>query len=82
MPFNDPNYHAFKSQEEIVLDGSLQEFATKIGYICSLEHGHKIEPLEAYKRVKEMYKQLKKVKKEIFPKLEVSPVVQTTPTNP
>jgi hypothetical protein len=36
--------------------------------ICALEAGGKISPLEAYRRIKAEWKQLKSVKREVFPK--------------
>jgi hypothetical protein len=50
------------------LDQNLQEFAREIGIICALEAGGKIEPQEAYKRIKGKWKSLKAHKKELYPK--------------
>jgi glutathione peroxidase-family protein len=39
---------------------SLREFAQRVSLICNLETGGKLGPQEAYKKVKGLYKQLKK----------------------
>ncbi|MBW4553974.1 MAG: hypothetical protein KME35_23145 [Aphanocapsa sp. GSE-SYN-MK-11-07L] len=39
---------------------SFGEFAQQVSLICNLETGGKLDPQEAYKKVKGLYKQLKK----------------------
>jgi glutathione peroxidase-family protein len=43
---------------------SLREFAQRVSLICNLETGGKLGPQEAYKKVKVLYKQLKKSRPE------------------
>lgn len=49
--------------EDIIFDVNLQEFATRIGYICSLEANGKLTTVEAYEQIKQLWKQLKRTKK-------------------
>jgi hypothetical protein len=51
--------------QAVVFDANLQEFAQKIGYICTLENSGKIPPAEAYRQIKALYKQLKASKREL-----------------
>ena len=51
--------------ENSVFDANLQEFAQRIGYICSLENGGKISPYEAYDHIKELYKRLRESKRNL-----------------
>jgi hypothetical protein len=43
---------------------SLREFSQRVSYICNLETGGKLGSQEAYKKVKGLYKQLKKSRPE------------------
>lgn len=52
-----------KEVEEILFDANLQEFATKIGFICGLEQGGKLSQVGAYERIRDLWKQLKRSKK-------------------
>ena len=49
-----------REPEEVIFDANLQEFATKVGFICALESNEKITAHEAYRRIKKLYKSLKK----------------------
>lgn len=51
--------------QAVVFDANLQEFAQKIGYICTLENSGKIPPDEAYRQIKALYKQLRASKREL-----------------
>lgn len=51
--------------ENMVFNANLQEFAQRVNYICNLETSGKIKPEEAYKQIKEIWKQLKSSKKEL-----------------
>lgn len=46
------------------LNEHLQAFAHEIGIICALEAGGKISPQDAYKQIKQKWKDLKHKKKE------------------
>lgn len=52
--------------EDRIFEENLNEFVTFVSFTCSLEFGGKINPEEAYKRIKEKWKQLKKSKKELL----------------
>lgn len=58
-------YHGRVKPENLVFNSNLQEFAQKISYICNLETGGKLPPEQAYKRIKSLWKELKKSKKEL-----------------
>ncbi len=71
MSATNPKDH--ETPEEMIFDANLQEFATKIGLVCSLESGGKIPPHEAYQRIKQLWKQLRSSKKN----LDIKPPDQT-----
>lgn len=52
-----------KAVEKMIFDENMKEFAAKIGIVCNLEVGGKLSPEEAYSRIKELYKELKRSKK-------------------
>ena len=58
-------YHGKVHPENLVFNANLQEFAQKISYICNLETSGKIPPEEAYRKIKSLWKDLKKSKKEL-----------------
>lgn len=51
--------------ENVVFNANLQEFAQKVSYICNLETNGKISSLQAYDRIKTLWKQLKESKKNL-----------------
>lgn len=69
MPESNPNkdeflyphypYHGKANPENIVFNANLQEFAQRVNYICNLETGGKISTEEAYRQIKQLWKQLK-----------------------
>ncbi len=59
------SYQGSVKPENLVFNANLQEFAQKISYICNLETGGKIPSKEAYKQIKQLWKQLKRSKKEL-----------------
>jgi hypothetical protein len=59
------SYRGNVKPENLVFNANLQEFAQKISYICNLETGGKLPPEDAYKRIKQLWKQLKRSKKEL-----------------
>ncbi|MGA7935373.1 MAG: hypothetical protein WCA35_17620 [Kovacikia sp.] len=58
-------YRGEFTPEHLVFNSNLQEFAQKIIYICNLETAGKISTEEAYKQIKDLWKQLKQSKKEL-----------------
>jgi hypothetical protein len=58
-------YHGEVKPEQLVFNTNLQEFAQKVSYICNLETGGKVTSEEAFIRVKDLWKQLKKSKKQL-----------------
>lgn len=59
MP-DQPHEH---TPEELLFDANLQEFAQRVGIICSLETSGKTSPHDAYRQIKELWKQLKRSKR-------------------
>lgn len=56
-------YHGEFKPENLVFNANLQEFAQRVSFLCNLETAGKIKPGEAYRKIKEMWKQLKTSKK-------------------
>ncbi|NJK64156.1 MAG: hypothetical protein HC921_17035 [Synechococcaceae cyanobacterium SM2_3_1] len=57
---------------QIVFNANLQEFSNRVDMICALETGGKIEPMEAYRQIKALWKELKASKKEILDNPDLS----------
>ena len=51
----------------------LQRFAWQLSIVCALEAGGKITPEEAYRRIRVLYKGMKRIKKRTFPKPPEAP---------
>lgn len=65
-PKQDPDHpYQPNSAEELLFNENLREFAVKIGQICGLESNGKIAQAEAYKRIRELWQQLKRSKKNL-----------------
>jgi hypothetical protein len=58
-------YRGNVKPENLVFNSNLQEFAQKVSYICNLETGGKLPPEQAYKQIKNLWKELKRSKKEL-----------------
>ncbi len=56
-------YYGEFTPSNLLFNANLQEFATQVGYICSLETNGKISSAEAYKQIKKLFKSLKQSKK-------------------
>jgi hypothetical protein len=56
----------FQSPQEMMFDANLEEFATKVGFICGLESNGKLSADEAYKQIKDLWKRLKRSKKNLL----------------
>jgi hypothetical protein len=72
------SYHGEFTPESLAFNANLQEFANRISIICNLETGGRINAEEAYKEIKQLWKQLKKSKAELLdepkpPKPELPP---------
>jgi hypothetical protein len=59
------SYHGKVKPENLVFNSNLQEFAQKVSFICNLETGGKLPPEKAYKQIKNLWKELKRSKKEL-----------------
>ncbi len=56
-----------------VLDSELQDFAMQVSMICALEAGGKLNSVEAYKKIKIIFKELKSTKRALYPKAVPTP---------
>ena len=58
-------YYGEVKPENLVFNANLQEFAQKVSYVCNLETSGKLPPGEAYLQIKNLWKQLKRSKKQL-----------------
>ena len=58
-------YYGQVKPENLVFNANLQEFAQKISYICNLETSGKIPTAQAYEQIKDLWKNLKRSKKQL-----------------
>jgi hypothetical protein len=58
-------YHGQVKPENLVFNANLQEFAQRVSYICNLETAGKLSPEESYEQIKNLWKQLKRSKKQL-----------------
>ena len=58
-------YYGEVKPENLVFNANLQEFAQQVNYICNLETSGKIPPKDAYVKIKVLWKQLKRTKKQL-----------------
>ncbi len=57
--FPQTRYRGEFTPEKLVFNANLQEFAQKVSYICNLETNGKIASQDAYKKIKDLWKDLK-----------------------
>jgi hypothetical protein len=60
------SYHGKETLPDIIFDANLQEFSDRVAIICALENGGNISPEEAYKQIKELWKEMKASKKNLL----------------
>lgn len=58
-------YYGQVKPGNLVFNANLQEFAQKVSYICNLQTGGKLSPEDAYQKIKVLWKQLKRTKKQL-----------------
>jgi hypothetical protein len=56
-------YYGTFTPEQLAFNANLQEFAQRVSYISALETGGKLSPIQAYDKVKGLWKELKQSKK-------------------
>lgn len=59
------SYRGEVKPENLVFNANLQEFAQKVSYLCNMETAGKITPERAYQEIKQLWKELKRSKKEL-----------------
>ena len=59
-------YRGEFTPEHLAFNANLQEFAQRVSLICGLETGGKIPPGQAYKDIKQLWKQLKESKQSLL----------------
>lgn len=57
--FPQTSYRGEFTPENLVFNANLQEFAQKVSYVCNLETNGKISSQDAYKQIKNLWKELK-----------------------
>lgn len=66
QPPPDPGHpHQANTPEELLFESNLKEFTVKIEHICGLEQNGKIPQEEAYRRIRDLWKALKRSKKNL-----------------
>jgi hypothetical protein len=58
-------YYGNFTPPNLVFSANLQEFSTQVGYVCGLETNGKLSSEEAYRKIKQKFKQLKQSKKSL-----------------
>jgi hypothetical protein len=61
--YSQGRYHGNFTPQDLAFNANLQEFATRISYICNLETGGKISAQDAYDQIKDLWKELAHSKK-------------------
>ena len=64
-PQHPDHPHQANSPEEILFNENLREFTVKIEHICGLEDNGKIPQEEAYRRIRDLWKALKRSRKNL-----------------
>lgn len=59
-------YHGDFTPQNLTFNANLQEFAQRVSLICGLETGGKITNTEAYENIKELWKDLKRSKRNLI----------------
>ena len=59
-------YYGKFTPGNLAFNSNLQEFANQVSYICNLETNGKIKSDEAYNKIKQLWKALKKSKTELL----------------
>lgn len=59
------HYHGSFSPQNLVFDANLQEFSQRVGLISGLQSNGKLTPEESYEQIHQLWKQLKRSKKEL-----------------
>ncbi|HYW19860.1 MAG TPA: hypothetical protein VE956_11220 [Nodularia sp. (in: cyanobacteria)] len=70
-------YYGQFQAEHLIFNANLQEFAQRVGYISNFETSGKLTPEQAYKKIKVLWKQLKRSKKQLS--ISEQPEPPTTP---
>ena len=60
------SYRGEFSPEHLAFNANLQEFAQRVSLICGLETGGRIPPKEAYREIKQLWKQLRQSKQALL----------------
>jgi hypothetical protein len=54
------HYHGKFTPEALAFNANLQEFATRISYICNLQTNGKLSPEESYQQINALWEQVKR----------------------
>jgi hypothetical protein len=59
-------YYGEFTPSNLLFNANLQEFTQRVSFICALETGGKLSPEQAYQEIRQLYKQLKKSRKQLM----------------
>jgi transcriptional regulator with AAA-type ATPase domain len=59
------SYRGEPTLTEYMFNANLQEFANKVDLLCALQTGGKISPEDAYKEIRQLWKELKHSKESL-----------------
>jgi hypothetical protein len=59
-------YYGQVKPESLVFNANLQEFSQRVSFVCNLETAGKLPSEEAYKQIKQLWKQIKKSRKQLM----------------
>jgi transcriptional regulator with AAA-type ATPase domain len=60
------SYRGEPTLTEYMFNANLQEFANKVDLLCALQTGGKISPEDAYKEIRQLWKELKHSKESLM----------------
>ncbi|MGK7940091.1 MAG: hypothetical protein AB4062_08070 [Crocosphaera sp.] len=59
-------YHGTLTQDKVIFNSKLQEFAHKVGFIANLHTSGKLPPQEAYSQLESLWRELEVTKRMIL----------------
>ncbi|MEO0586101.1 MAG: hypothetical protein AAF078_00515 [Planctomycetota bacterium] len=63
---DSPAEPADPSTERLLFETNLAEFAREVGFIVALEQNEKVSADEAYRRIRELWRELKHTRKSLY----------------
>lgn len=63
--FPRSRYYGYVKPENLIFNANLQEFAQRVSYICNLQTSGKLSADDAFRQIRDLWKQLKLSKKQL-----------------